>query len=64
MKRKRFEREVPHIDGGWQGAASLPMVELLRSQRYTMEAIARGFGVHVRTIYWRMEQDAKRKGAA
>ena len=45
------EAENPVIPGGWQGEASVPMVLMLRTQRYSMRRIATMFGVSRRTLY-------------
>lgn len=59
MKRKRGVLEIPQIDGGWQGAASLPVVEMMRAQRFTMDEIATAFKMPVRTLYWRIDRLSK-----
>lgn len=55
-KNKMPEREIPQIDGGWQGAASLPVYELMRRDRYTMAEIAQAFGCSLRTLYNRLDK--------
>lgn len=52
--RKRAELEVPQIDGVWRGAASIEVVEQLRNQWYSMEKIAKAFGVTRKTLYNRI----------
>ncbi|MBL8061003.1 MAG: hypothetical protein JNK63_09850 [Chthonomonas sp.] len=59
IRTKRREREIPQIDGGWQGAASLPVVEMMRDDRYTMAEIATAFGLPLRTLYWKIDRLAK-----
>ena len=55
-KNKMPEREIPQIDGGRQGAASLPIYEMMRRDRYTVEEIAEAFGCPLRTLYYRLEK--------
>lgn len=56
MKRKRGVLEIPQIDGGWQGSSSLPLVEMMRGQRFTMDEIAVAFKMPVRTLYYRINK--------
>ncbi len=50
-KMPNTQVQIPVITGGWQGTASLPIYEMLRSQRFTMDEIAAAFQVSRRGLY-------------